>query len=113
MAHACEVPNEALFGRAALDRDLARYRREILVGARREIADHLRSVSGPGPLLRVVVRCGSPREVVLDVAQTRRADLIVLGVHGRRSPLQRLLLGSVAENVLRGADCDVLIARPG
>ena len=41
----------------------------------------------------------------------RDADLIALGTHGRTG-LSRLLLGSVARNVLNHAPCSVLIARP-
>ena len=37
-------------------------------------------------------------------------DLIVLGTHGRTG-LQRLLMGSVAEKVLRGAPCSVLVVK--
>jgi nucleotide-binding universal stress UspA family protein len=44
------------------------------------------------------------------VAEEDRCDLIVLGTHGRTG-LGRLLLGSVAEQVVRGARCPVLTVR--
>lgn len=56
-----------------------------------------------------VVR-GDPRDSILDVAQTLRADLIVMGTHGRRG-FARVVLGSVAEHVLRRADCPVVTLR--
>lgn len=49
-------------------------------------------------------------EVILDNAKTWRADLIVMGTHGRRG-LNRLLLGSDAERVLREAPVPVLLVR--
>jgi nucleotide-binding universal stress UspA family protein len=48
---------------------------------------------------------------ILDVAKEASADLIVVGTRGR-SRLGRFLLGSVAEEVLRGADRDVLVVPP-
>ena len=49
-------------------------------------------------------------DVILDHAKTWRADLIVMGTHGRRG-LNRLLLGSDAERVLREAPVPVLLVR--
>jgi nucleotide-binding universal stress UspA family protein len=46
----------------------------------------------------------------LPVAETRHVDLIVMGSHGR-SGLSRLIMGSVAEGVMRGASCPVLIVK--
>ena len=51
-------------------------------------------------------------DVILDDAKRWRADLIVMGTHGRRG-LNRLLLGSDAERVLREAPVPVLLVRKG
>jgi nucleotide-binding universal stress UspA family protein len=48
--------------------------------------------------------------VILDYAAEQEVDLVVVGTHGRRGP-RRLLLGSVAAEVLRTADCPVLTVR--
>ncbi len=53
---------------------------------------------------------GSPAEEILRYATDARTDLIVLGTHGRTG-LERLLMGSVAEKVLRGALCSVLVVK--
>lgn len=53
---------------------------------------------------------GDPAEEILRYAAEAGVDLIVMGTHGRTG-LQRLLLGSVAEKVLRGALCSVLIVK--
>ena len=50
------------------------------------------------------------RTGILDVATQWHPDLILMGSHGRRG-LQRFLMGSVAEFVLRHADCSVEIVR--
>jgi nucleotide-binding universal stress UspA family protein len=51
---------------------------------------------------------GNPREALLIVAAQERADVIILGSHGRRG-IDRLLLGSVAESVARTAPLPVLV----
>lgn len=53
---------------------------------------------------------GDPTAVILEVAQEIGADLIVMGTHGRTG-LRRLLMGSVAERVVRKAPCPVLTFR--
>jgi universal stress protein A len=60
-----------------------------------------------------VVETGDVRETILDSAASRQADLILLGSHGHKG-MSRLLLGSVAESVVRHANSSVLVARlPG
>ena len=53
----------------------------------------------------------SPAEEILTAAKEGSADLVVVGTHGRGG-LGRFFLGSVAEAVLRRADCDVLAVPP-
>ena len=53
---------------------------------------------------------GSPAREIVRLAAQIDADVIVVGTHGRRG-VQRLLLGSVAEEVLRSAGCTVLVER--
>jgi nucleotide-binding universal stress UspA family protein len=57
-----------------------------------------------------LVRVGHPVDVILQAATDWPADLIVIGSHGR-SGLGRVLLGSVAESVVRQAPCPVLVVR--
>jgi nucleotide-binding universal stress UspA family protein len=54
---------------------------------------------------------GEPAEVILDVAHAAQCDLIVMGTHGRTGMLNRLLMGSVAEKVVRSAPCPVLTVK--
>ena len=55
---------------------------------------------------------GTPWQVIVEWAKQHGADLIVLGTHGRTG-FSRLMLGSVAERVVRGATCPVLTVHPG
>jgi universal stress protein A len=53
---------------------------------------------------------GSPVEEILQFAQQEAIDLIVMGSHGRTG-LSRLLMGSIAEGVMRKALCPVLVIK--
>lgn len=61
------------------------------------------------PVTTAIVR-GNPYREILDYADERGVDLIVMGTHGRRG-LDRYLLGSVTEKVVRSADLPVLTVR--
>ncbi|TWT74551.1 putative universal stress protein [Posidoniimonas polymericola] len=56
------------------------------------------------------VRFGAPAEEVVDYAEEHKIDMIMMPSHGR-SGLKRLLLGSVAERVVRAAHCPVIVLR--
>lgn len=60
----------------------------------------------------VEVAAGGAADTIVRFARERHVDLIVMGTHGRAG-LQRMLLGSVAERVLRLAPCPVLTVRSG
>jgi len=65
--------------------------------------------SSPAPtVLKTLV--GSPYSSIVRYAEQHHVDLIVLGTHGR-GPLGHMLLGSVAERVVRAAPCPVLTVR--
>lgn len=61
--------------------------------------------------IRPHVRIGKPVDTVLQMAIDYDADIIIVGTHARRG-LDRMLLGSVAEKLVRMAHCPVLVARP-
>ena len=70
--------------------------------------------SGPAlPMeqVAVYVATGMPSERIVALATAVDADLIVLGTHGRHG-IGRMLLGSVAEAVVRRAPCGVFVIRP-
>jgi nucleotide-binding universal stress UspA family protein len=61
--------------------------------------------------INVYLTTGNPAHRVAALAQAIDAELIVCGTHGRTG-LRRLLLGSVAEEIVRIAPCSVLVIRP-
>jgi nucleotide-binding universal stress UspA family protein len=85
---------------------------QVLADARRTAAaaanQHRRHF--PGWTVRSEALAGDASEVILNAAEECRADLIVLGSHGR-SVIGRLLLGSVTDHVLAQAACSVRVGR--
>jgi len=63
------------------------------------------------PKVRYLAASGNPFEQILDAAEDHRIDLIVLATHGRTG-VKRLLIGNVAEQVVRHALCPVLTVKP-
>jgi nucleotide-binding universal stress UspA family protein len=81
-------------------------REEVLGEMRRQL--DVAHVSSDATL---AVLAGDASATVVDQAVATRADLVVMGTHGRRG-FKRLLLGSVTETVLREAPCPVLTVPP-
>jgi nucleotide-binding universal stress UspA family protein len=80
-----------------------------------EVRAKLESASRPivGAVDRILmhIRVGRPDEEIAQLAANLSADLIVVGTHGKKG-LERLLLGSVSESLVRYAPCPVLAYRP-
>ena len=62
------------------------------------------------PDAETLVREGSPRPAIVDAALELNCQMIIMGTHGR-SALAHLLLGSVAEYVVRNSKVPVLTVR--
>lgn len=96
--------------------DLLGYDDYELLVARREsvgqaILDQARQQLGEVSILVKEELLEEPAaEAILNVAQIRQADLIVMGTRGRSS-LEGLLLGSVSQKVIHHADCPVMVVR--
>ena len=88
---------------------------ELLDNLKRRVSERLEVLARSGaPKIRHVVahvRRGEPAEHIVQLASHLDADLVLVGTHGRRG-LKRLLVGSVAERVVRLARCPVLVVRP-
>lgn len=79
---------------------------------REALREQLRQMKLPDNAVTVEHRVveGDPATAILHIAKDIKADLIVLGTHGRTG-LGRLLMGSVAEKVVRNAECPVLTVK--
>src|SRR3989338_8526275 len=82
--------------------DVIRRIKEELV---RKAADEVKGVD-----IESIVVVGVPVKDILSVAKEKKVDLIVMGTHGRTS-VPHVVIGSVAENVVRKAPCPVLAVR--
>lgn len=63
-----------------------------------------------GVEVQKILKLGSPSETILNVSKSLKVHTIVVGSEGKKG-IKRVLLGSVAENVVRNAECTVLVAR--
>jgi len=72
-----------------------------------ELRRFVDTVDTGGAVVQVEIAEGDAVDAIVRASQARRADLIVMGTHGRTG-IDRLMLGSVAESVLRKAVCPVL-----
>jgi nucleotide-binding universal stress UspA family protein len=74
------------------------------------VADLAKRLQEKGVSAEAKVRYGDPAEEILDHAARDHIDLIAMATHGRTG-LKRVVLGSVAENVLRSAPVPMLLVR--
>lgn len=87
---------------------------EIYREAEREVSERYKkaAVDGKnGAKVQSVVSSGVPFVEIIRKARDENCDLIVMATHGRTG-LSHVLVGSVAEKVVRMADCPVLTIRP-
>jgi nucleotide-binding universal stress UspA family protein len=89
------VPAPASFEQA--DQELVRFHEETAASAER-------ALQGAGLKTESRVRHGDPRETLVEMARAERADLVIVGSHGRTG-MAKLLLGSVATHVVTHAPC--------
>ena len=71
---------------------------------------HLRALVPDDQATLAVRISASPANAIVEYARSIHADVIVVGTHGRDG-VSRLLMGSVAEHVVRHAPCPVLVVR--
>jgi nucleotide-binding universal stress UspA family protein len=88
--------------------------RDLEQNAQRRLHDAVLDSDGSGPTtVPVVMTSSSPAFAIVDYAREHGIDLVIMGTHGRGA-LGHILMGSVAERVVRLAPCPVLtIRQPG
>lgn len=109
LVHAFEVEFESAMHRGGVDQDkIKAYRDRARVQALASMNDFSASLGLPATRIWPWVMRGYPPKVILDRAKQMGAQLIVIGKHAA-GIVEQALLGSVALQVLRDAECDVLV----
>ena len=90
--------------------DAAGFRQESLKHGQEIVQRAERLLRKAGYKTQTAVEEGDPKSKIIDQATQWKAELIVMGSHGRRG-VDRFLMGSVAEGVVRHAHCSVEIVR--
>jgi nucleotide-binding universal stress UspA family protein len=79
--------------------------------AEQDLRHAARALIDAGYPVSLLVRCGDPAQLIVEVAASERVDLVAMATHGRTG-LRRLVLGSVTEAVLRELSVPLLLVRP-
>jgi nucleotide-binding universal stress UspA family protein len=106
-----QMPQSFMFGEGpTFDQDIQACRRRSIEKAEQLVARAAQQLQAAGFQTSTATPDADPRHGIIDCAAEWKADLIVMGSHGRTG-IDRLLLGSVAEAVMRHARCSVEIVR--
>jgi nucleotide-binding universal stress UspA family protein len=90
--------------------NLSAYYAELESDAQQRMETYQKRVEGEGLTVDTVLVRGTPFREIVEIAQTKQVDLIIMGTHGRTG-MAHLLMGSVAERVVRLAPCPVMVTR--
>jgi nucleotide-binding universal stress UspA family protein len=107
-----DVPREVHESTLALPRSLAEYVALAEEDRRARLGDAIPDSVRAYCTVDTVLATGKPYREILRVAEEQKADLLVIGVHGRGA-VDRLLFGSTAQHLVRQASCPVLTLRKG
>lgn len=84
--------------------------RSMQAYGQQQLAKLVAKAKAAGARVRGLLLEGTAADAIVRTARSKRADVIVMGTHGR-SGLGRLLMGSVAQRVVGSASCPVLTVR--
>ncbi len=103
------MPVMAPYGEIPVDARMFEEQREI---AEAELVKAGERARAGGITVDTTMKGGHPAREILALADRAQADMLVIGTHGRGG-VEHLLLGSVAEKIMRKASCPVLVVPPG
>jgi nucleotide-binding universal stress UspA family protein len=110
LLHVIQTPVVAGGPGLGTDATLVPYMEQMEAEMQQKIEAVVQQVRQHGLPCDAAVVHGAPFQQIVDLATSKQVDLIVMGTHGHTG-LQHLLLGSVAEKVVRLAPCAVLVTR--
>ncbi|MDP1676951.1 MAG: universal stress protein [Bacteroidota bacterium] len=94
-----------------VDLTFDKFRNEILQHEVQRLQDYAQKIECSFPKkLNVIMTVGNAAQMIVQQAKEEKFDIIVMNTHGRTG-IQHILLGSVAERVVRTAECPVLTVK--
>ncbi|NOT53670.1 MAG: universal stress protein [Deltaproteobacteria bacterium] len=90
--------------------ELRRVEEQMLADAEKRMAECVKKLGSNTVVVETRVVVGAPVTAICQAVSREQADLIIMGSHGRTG-LAHVLLGSIAERVVRQASCPVLVVR--
>jgi nucleotide-binding universal stress UspA family protein len=108
--HATPAMSHLAFPESVYYPDLARLERELIADAEKQVAGFAAKKGTSTVPVETRVSLGEAVWEICRAAEREHADMIIMGSHGRTG-LSHVVLGSVAERVVRHASCPVLVAR--
>lgn len=109
--HVAQKPSSTVYGVEGYVASMPELQKEIEEAAGKQLdALLVDNDEPPLPTRRVVITSSTPAFAIVEYAGLEQIDLIVTGTHGRGA-VAHLLMGSVAERVVRTAPCPVLTVR--
>lgn len=110
--HCVEFVESAAMGEIALSQfSFEDFNSSHAKHAEEVLGDMIKNAGDKCKKCRSKVVIGDTVESILQYAESEKADMIIIGTHGKRG-LEKILLGSVAERVLKRAHCPVLVTNP-
>jgi len=88
-----------------------KYRAPLINGVQRELDDMVPAEARNWCNIETLVETGVPYRIILRMLEDEKIDLLVMNIHGK-GMLDRALLGSTAERVIRAASCPVMMIPP-
>jgi nucleotide-binding universal stress UspA family protein len=110
LVHVAEDPYRAFYSAEVVVAEVEGLREEILTDTETRLKDRLRPADVTELQATAESIIGTPAGSIVEYAAGHDIDLIVMGTHGRGG-MAHLLMGSVAERVVRTAPCPVLTVR--
>jgi nucleotide-binding universal stress UspA family protein len=84
--------------------------RNLRIRVEQKLQELVNDAKKNGILAKPLVLAGAPYEAIVEAAKENKADLVVMGTHGRKG-VSRFFLGSVASRVISTAPCPVMTVR--
>jgi nucleotide-binding universal stress UspA family protein len=109
IAHAYEAPNMAQAD-AVAPGVYEEWDRNLRSAVETKLQPIVENAKNAGVNARPLILSGTPYEAITDAAKDHKADLVVMGTHGRKG-VSRFFLGSVASRVISTVECPVMTVR--